>query len=552
MPKRHATDQRREGPGFTAGWPRNAVATALVLCVALGVTVAPSDAGILPDVPVMTVVELPIAERAEVDRLTAAGYLVAHVRDDQVTLYVTDAQLAALRRDGYIPTVVARQPSGPFVPKRFSKALGVYHDYASMTAMLQDYATAYGAGQSENADICRLVSIGQSVEGRELWALVISDNPDVEEDEPEFKYVSTMHGDEPLGLEMCLYLVDRLLTDYGTDQRITDLVDETHIWIVPLMNPDGHAIQWRLNAQNQDLNRTFPSYPSAYTGNMFDGEPLHADGRPPEVARVMEWTADNSFVLSANLHTGALVVNYPYDEDGVGSGLDAPSPDDLLFEDVSLRYSVHNTPMWNNPAFTDGITNGSRWYAMYGGMQDWNYRYASCNEVTLELSNTKTPSESLLPQYWTENEESMLSYMEAVHIGVRGVVTNASTSVPVWAKVSVAGNAHPVFTDADVGDYYRMLLPGTYTLMVSAPGYIPVTLTDVVVVAGAATRVDVALTPSPYDADVNNDGAVNSLDVQLVVNAALGHTVAYDCDIDGNGAVDALDVQYVLNAELFS
>ncbi|MCP4640709.1 MAG: hypothetical protein GY851_09765, partial [bacterium] len=99
---------------------------------------------------------------------------------------------------------------------------------------------------------------------------------------------------------------------------------------------------------------------------------------------------------------------------------------------------------------------------------------------------------------------------------------------------------------------YRMLLPGTYTLMVSAPGYIPVTLTDVVVVAGAATHVDVALTPSPYDADVNNDGVVNSLDVQLVVNAALGQTAAYDCDIDGNGDVDALDVQYVLNAELFS
>ena len=63
------------------------------------------------------------------------------------------------------------------------------------------------------------------MQGRELWAMLITDNPDTEEDEPEFKYVSTMHGDEPVGTENCLQLIERLLSDYGVDTRITDLVD---------------------------------------------------------------------------------------------------------------------------------------------------------------------------------------------------------------------------------------------------------------------------------------------------------------------------------------
>src|SRR5690606_17944379 len=110
-------------------------------------------------------------------------------------------------------------------------------------------------------EITRLYSLGTSVEGRELWALLITDNPDVEEDEPEFKYVSTMHGDEPVGTELLLYFIDWLLRDYGRDPRITALVDETAVWIVPCMNPDGLERRRRYNAQGFDLNRAFPEYP---------------------------------------------------------------------------------------------------------------------------------------------------------------------------------------------------------------------------------------------------------------------------------------------------
>jgi carboxypeptidase D len=338
----------------------------------------------------VTVVEVVLPNRAALDELTEAGYNISNVRGDLATIHATAAELEQLTEAGYeyLEIGVDGQLRG-----LADKALGGYHDYAGVTAELADYAAAY-------PDICRLYTLGQSVQGRELWAMLITDDPNIQEDEPEFKYISTMHGDEPLGTEMCLYFIDMLLTTYDSNDRVAELVDNTAIWVVPLMNPDGLEADPcegdphpRYNHNGHDLNRTFPAYPDDFTGNMFDGEPLGDGGRPVEVGHVMRWTADNSFVLSANFHMGALVVNYPYDDDGKGH-VDSPTPDDLLFVNVPRRYSVHNVPMWNSSYFDDGITNGAAWYSISGGMQDWNYRYASCNEVTIELSNNKNPPAS--------------------------------------------------------------------------------------------------------------------------------------------------------------
>jgi len=484
------------------------------------------------------IIEAAAADAEAVLELARRGFDIASVRDGAVEIYAEASELELLGELGYSWRVTGRD-GGQL------KVLGQYNDYASLTAMLEAWAAAY-------PDIVRLDSAGQSVQGRELWVLNISDNPGGEEDEPEFKYISAIHGDEPIGTEMCLYFINLLLTGYGNDPDITALVDTTAIAIMPLMNPDGREAASRYNAQSFDLNRSFPEYPADYTGTAYDGEPLGDAGRPAEVAHVMRWTTANRFVLSANFHSGSLVVNYPYDEDGFPSGYDAPTPDDLLFEDVARRYSFHNSPMWNSAVFEDGVTNGSAWYTVLGGMQDWHYRYLACNDVTVELSDTKRPAASSLPGLWDDNREAMLHYLEAVHIGVRGVVTDALTGLPVNAKVTVEGNAQPVFTDPGVGDYHRMLLPGTYTLAIEAEGYQRKTVRGVVVSGGPAARADIALVPldAVFDADIDDDGEVNASDVQLVVNAALQIDVSYDCDINGDGSVDAVDVQLVIVAVL--
>ncbi|MHC4462656.1 MAG: M14 family zinc carboxypeptidase [Planctomycetota bacterium] len=447
----------------------------------------PKAAG--PRLGVISVVEVKIAERKELEELIEAGYNISNVRGNIVTIYATQEELEVLRDAGYTPVKIEQQQLSKVEERKAGKkGLGVYHNYATLTAELEAYA-------ADHNNICRLSSLGTSVQGRELLAVKITDNPDVEEDEPEFKYVSTIHGDEPVGTEMCLYFINMLLTNYASDPNITELIDSTEIWIVPLMNPDGLELGTRSNADGYDLNRSFPEGSSdAYT-DIFNGPYNNTDGRPTEVAHMMRWSQRQSFVLAANFHTGALVVNYPYDNDNRGN-VDSPTPDDLLFEDVSRRYSMHNPPMWNSPTFPDGITNGAAWYVVSGGMQDWNYRYISDNEVTIELSDIKIPPEAELPDFWNDNRESMLAYLEAVHSGIRGIVTDRVSGKPLWADIRVEGIGHPVFSDPNVGDYHRMLLPGTYNLVVTAPGYKRTNIPDVNVVDGAVSRVDVALEPA--------------------------------------------------------
>ena len=151
-------------------------------------------------------------------------------------------------------------------------------------------------------------------------------------------------------------------------------------------------------------------------------------GRPPEVVEVMQWSANQSFVLSANFHTGALVVNYPYDNDGLRERRLAHARRRVVRVSGRDLRLAQPADVRTSPYFPGGITNGAAWYAIDGGMQDWNYRYLGDQRgddrtVGYEVARAL----SLLPTLWNNNRESMLSYLEAVHMGVRGLVTDAAT-----------------------------------------------------------------------------------------------------------------------------
>ena len=363
-----------------------------------------------------------------------------------------------------------RQPSG-------------YPTYDQIAAQLLARQTSYPT-------LCQRYDIGPSTATQHIYALKITSNVTVEADKPEVKWVSTMHGNETSGAIMCLDMIDYLLTNYGTVPRVTNIVDNIELWIVPCMNPWGYTNNTRYNANGYDLNRSFPE------GSGPSPDPNTPVGRQPEVATIMNWSFAHSFTLAANFHEGTMVVNYPFDNDNMGS-VPSPCPDDDMFIYISEQYSVHNTPMWNGP-FYHGITNGADWYAIDGGMQDWDYRYMGCNEVTIEINLNMSPPWSEMPTDWNNNRESMLAYIETSLIGVRGIVTG-SGGAPVAATVTVAGRNHPIYTDPDVGDYHRMLLPGTYSLTFTAAGYDPITVDNVVVNSGAATRLDVSFAPGTRD-----------------------------------------------------
>lgn len=471
-------------------------------------------------------------DAASLRAIEEAGGVIDHYDGGDTRVYVLHTHWGAFRALGIPYTVESVQPDP-------DKQVNSYPSYTELTAYLENIAAA-------NPELCQLSSIGQSVQGRELWALKITDQPDVEEDEPEFAYLSTLHGDETIGTILCLNFIELLLQGHGQDTAITNLVNETEIWILPLMNPDGYEAGIRWNANNADLNRSFPQWPIHFEGTIATDALPNLNDWEPEVARIMEWTFGQSLVLCANYHSGALVVNYPYDEiPGIPSGIEAPTPDDPLMAFMASAYASRNPPMFASSAFPGGITNGSAWFRISGGLQDWHYRFTGAIDFTLEVSNTKNPRESDLQDLWVDNRASMLAYANLVHRGIRGRITDGATGAPLFATVTVGDNPQPVFTDPDVGDYYRLVLPGSHRVRANAPGYIPFAATNISTGGDSATRVDITLS----DGDINGDSRVDALDLQLVVNAVLGRVDNPAADVDGQG-VSATDVQHLVNRVL--
>lgn len=109
-----------------------------------------------------------------------------------------------------------------------------YHNYDELTNLFRKLS-------SEHPSLVKLHSIGKSVKNRELWALEISSNIQNRSTlTPMFKYVANMHGDESIGRQLTIYLAEYLIHNYGKIERITNLVDNTDIFLMPSMNPDGY------------------------------------------------------------------------------------------------------------------------------------------------------------------------------------------------------------------------------------------------------------------------------------------------------------------------
>lgn len=437
------------------------------------------------DFPVQLNVSGPAELRQLLQDVPLAGFNREDLRPDGVlTVRVSPAEAAALTAAGVRYTRIpdlekagrqaveqawARRAIGEAPDKSATAVLDYYPTHAEIGTLLSDLATSHPG-------ICRTFSWGQSVQGRELWGLVVSADVNNTTAEPEVRLSSTMHGNEVVGMVLLLDLADYLVNHYGEPGYgdVTSLVDNTEIHIMPLHNPDGYVAGTRLNHNATDLNRNFP---------------LPAGTQPVqeiENLNFMAYANAHHFVISQNGHGGSLVVNYPWDYTYT------LAPDDAAIIQLSLEYSTYNLPMYNG-AFSQGITNGAAWYVATGTVQDWSYDQTDCIDVTIELGYTKWPSAASLPGYWDDNRESLLHFIAAAHYGVNGVVTDAGSGSPLDAEVTVAGNSVSVHTDPGHGDYYKLLPTGTYDLTFTAAGYSPVTVVGVSTTWGTPTVLDVQM-----------------------------------------------------------
>ena len=371
-----------------------------------------------------------------------------------------------------------------------------YPSYPVYVELMQQF-------QANFPDICKIDTIlqvaGNTNRPHSILAAHISTSLGQQTTKPAFLYSSTMHGDEVVGFYMMLRLIDYILNNATTDPAVQNILANIDLWICPLENPDGtyyrsdtqisSSYSQRYNYRNVDLNRNYPFLPGiSGSANV-----------QAETQAMIEFVSDKYFVMSANLHGGAEVANFPWDSWASNSRTHA---DDAWFRYVSQNYVDACQAM--DPTFMTGsganaeITEGGDWYVITGSRQDYMNYYQHCREVTLEVGTDKVvTSNSELPTYWTNSKEALLNYIMECNNGFHGIVTDAVTGDPIEAKIFVRNHDNfgsEVYSHLPTGKYHRPIKGGTYTVEVSADCYETQTFT-VTTTDGAGITRDVQLQP---------------------------------------------------------
>ncbi|HPD94277.1 MAG TPA: M14 family zinc carboxypeptidase [Tenuifilaceae bacterium] len=434
---------------------------------------------------------------------------IDNVKGDTIYAYANSNELEKIRQLGYKPEMLTR-PS-----LKMAKTLDMATDISQMSSWdkyptYKVYREMMKNFEQNYPTICKLDSLGETPDGHKIYVVKISDNVATDEAEPEMFYTSTIHGDETTGYVLMLRLIDYLLSEYATNSRIKQLIDNAAIFINPNANPDGTYNSGdntivgatRYNANSIDLNRNFPDPRTGY----------HPDGNQwqPETEIMMNFAKQRHFVISANFHGGTEVANYPWDTWISSQNTHA---DNSWFYTISRAYAdtIHlYSPSTYFNDLNNGITFGGDWYVITGGRQDYMNYWHGCREITIELSDTKEISADQLPAHWNYNYRSLINFLENALTGFYGTVKN-SNGEPLDATIYIVNHDKlnsQVSTNPAFGNYYRMIEPGTYDMLVVANGYEPKILKGETIGSNERKEINITLsdnTENPLSESFENE-----------------------------------------------
>jgi hypothetical protein len=290
--------------------------------------------------------------------------------------------------------------------------IGGYYTYAQVGSVLDQIAAAYPDVTTAK------FSLGLSREGRNLWALKVSDDPDVDQAEPEVRFDAMHHAREPESMQALLWALLWLVEGYGSDPLATWIVDNREIWFVPVVNPDGYVYNqttapgggglWRKNRRNNgdgsfgvDLNRNYPfnwGFDDEGSSPFTSSEIYRGTGpaSEPEVAAMVAFLAARDFVTALSCHTFANIYIYPL------GYVAAPPANDAEYAEISALATEDNHYPYGPGSILLYLTNGTtndHEHAVHGTLS-WT------PEIGGESDGFWPPTERIVPLA----EENLLAF----------------------------------------------------------------------------------------------------------------------------------------------
>ena len=341
--------------------------------------------------------------------------------------------------------------------------------------------------------ITDLRTIGKSLQGRPIYALKISKNPRIKENEPSFLFSSALHGNEPISIDYVLDMARTVLenTETKKDPTLLRSVDEAALWFVPIINPDGVNIFWNINSlegrknardtfgsagwnpgEGVDLNRNYPFFWNSGHREASSGNPKSVFYRgksaasEPEVQTMMNLARQENFVMAFTFHTFATKILTPYTIEGASN----PYPNNAFR--IAERLAKKGKSYRKNKDYTAD----KNLYPVDGTDQDWFYNSFGTFAFTVEGSYQT-------PEYETAQKSirGMLPVSrEMLEIYFKGPTLTVNTADisgrPIEADVSIAEIANisgeTIRTEKNFGRFDFILLDAdTYTLIAEKKGF---------------------------------------------------------------------------------
>lgn len=357
---------------------------------------------------------------AQIVNLASQGYDIARRGVDFAEMVLDQAEVQAFVKNGH-PVNIVIEDLDAYIKNIKAKQTKntTYYTYATMEKTMKDWAEKY-------SQICRLESIGKSCEGRDIWALKISDNPEINEPEPAALLMGAHHAREWPSVEVPMAAARKMLEEYASNEEVKQLVDNRETWFVPMVNPDGVSYSmeksrmWRKNRRQNangtfgvDLNRNYGyEWGNVGASNSGSSDTYHGTGpfSEPESTAMREFTIREKFQASISFHTYSELVLYPF-----GYGYNIPNPDQKVF-----------VKMAGDMARFNGYTpkNSAELYPAMGDSDDYFYGELKMLSFTFELCSTFIPAATQIKTFNEQNVPAVLYLIDKC--GTYGLVTPAA------------------------------------------------------------------------------------------------------------------------------